>query len=1557
MDDKITVEVELKSKLDKLTQLDTSQLKLSQKQKEALEVNKQGAETALKNNDLKEFRFYFNQFADILKKATVSSGKISQNLQDLTKYQEGINKKIQELQEKRDKLEASITSAKGPNTLSKDKAQDLLNEFKDKNKIIGKGKDFLQDPSIINQGVQKLAVELEKAGKTWSKLTNEMAQAAGFKDKTSANAAHRFYESEQKYITTTQGQISDIDTEIASQNIEATDIASQIKKIEEESPQAAAALEKLYAAISELKEDTNTTITKEQSKRRKKKAKDQKGVDVDTKPLTEGINQQSSTLGRAFKQFSLYAVALRTIKQAAREAISTIKELDKSLTEQAMVTGKTREQTYALLSSYQELAAQTGSTTREIADLATQFMRQGKTTQESLVLTEAAMSAAKVAGISATDSINYLTTALNGFRLSANDAMNVSDKFAAIAANAATSYDEIAIALSKVASQANLAGMSIDYTTALLAKGLETTREAPETIGTALKTIIARMRELSDYGETLGGDTDINNVESQLAYVGIALRDNNGELRSTEEVLDQLGRKWDTLNSNQQAAVAKALAGTRQQSRLIAMMSDYERVIELQQTAERSSGATLSQMETYLEGMNAALNRVNIAWEKIVTNLVDNNFIISLVNTFSSVLDIIGRIFSTTSTIAPVMALMVMYATSLGAKKLEEYKIAKLQQKIDKEKRINDLKSFINTRKETLEKEKQLKLDIVAEELKDNKISTDEARVKNAKIEAQYTQDKIDNDEQILIAQDEINLLQNESVHQTADIASNIGMTTGGILSAITGSNIWLGVMTALGFAIKILPPLIKAVNAEMDRSNVKGLKGALLAMAKTAAASLGVPGLIMAAILLATAGIAGVTNLIKSATGNTSKTADEVNSLSNEIYQLETKASAINTITKSYDDLDKKLIKTNADQEEMNNLLDQAADKLDEEQKNAYKALQTNEDRLRYLKAIRQESEKEADELRGKQINLISNASSSTKNKLLDENTTDSNTLTAQAAIYANNNNELYKYIDSLTEAKAGVEDLAGVLLSELTPAQALAFAKQPELISKLVDSLNSLSTTYTSLSDSSVKGTAAEVLTSDDYSVVDKVNAYKDAMSSLDSEMAKILETTYSDIAVFAEFDTTVLDFINKKNFTTDGINSVGKAIQELGYNTAQSTQMIQLLFAAINSGLSIQDAIYNTFGSGLSDTDYNNILKAYSDAIGTGVLNMGQNIQSLKNTINSFYETAMKWNDLTDSEKTSFMVDNAELFKGQEGAQLLKAIESQDYNLIYAALSDKDGTLYKKVQQQIKDIDEEIKLEYAKLEEERDYAYIKYLEDQRKILKDSENLYAASLENRLEQEQKYLDEYKSYLEDQKEALTDSLDKRKEAYSDYFETVNQEAETEDFQTQEKTLIANISKLATSGNANAVNQSAQLEQQLKDLEKERLQTLRQQAQDNLVNSIENEVSEINEKFDKLLNSQSALLAAMTQDLSDPTKFLSNIIANKATQEGLTMTGLQSYVKDIQSIYSPLLGNDVLSKISVREEGNSLILNVNGEEINLSNSDQQSIYEAIMLALKQVGLK
>lgn len=1495
---------------------------------------------------------------------SVLSAKLSEALNLLSK---GANASARDLSiaggNIRKIIDELVKASAGAKGVSKEltKAQKSLEEATKARDALRKERSNITKTKINNEG--KLRTSEANRLATAANVTNDRGEAIKSYQAlvTAANkgniAAKEALENITRTFESYQARLNELNTTAipnADQTVKVA--AEQVAKVEQDSPETSASVQ-----MQEFGNELQNLIDKlkqMQSEGPDNSGGDNKPNDVgvdpgdDLKKLGQNTTQTSNSLGKAFKQFSIYAIALRSIKKAAHEAVSTIKELDRSLTEQAMVTGKTRKQTYALLSSYQELAAQTGATTREVAGLATQFMRQGKTTQDALTLTKAAMDAAKVAGISASDSVNYLTTALNGFQMSAKDALLVSDKFASIAANAATSYDEIATALSKVASQANLAGMSIDYTTALLAKGLETTREAPETMGTALKTVIARMREISDYGETLGGDTDVNNVESQLAYVGIALRDANGELRSTEVVLDELGKKWDALNSNQQAAVAKALAGTRQQSRLIAMMTDYERVVELQQISERSAGATLAQMETYLEGMDAALNKVNVAWESIVTNLVNNEFIISLVDGFSSVLNIIGRIFSTTSALAPVMALMVMHATSLGAKKLEEYKIAKLQQKVDKEKRINELKAFIEARKQTLEKEKQVKLDIIDQEVKKGKYTKEEADLKIAEVNAQYTKDIIDNDEQILIAQRQINLLQNESANQTAEMASNIGITGGGILSAITGSNIWLGIMTALGFAIKILPPLIKAVNAEMDRSNSKGLKGALAAMAKTAAASLGVPGLIMAVTLLAMAGIAGVTNLISTSTNKASETADEVNSLSNEIYKLETKARALENVTSSYAGLDNQIIKTQKDQEKMNELLDQAADKLDEEEQKAYKALATNEQRIRYLEAIQSKAEQDANKKRQEQLNKINKLNPTQRANFLDPNSTDSDVLTAQSAIYAINNAKLYNFVDGLEDAQEGVEKLAQSLLSQLSPAEALAFANTPDKIKNLVKTLNNAEI---QLSNGNNVGVSS-VLTSDDYSVVDKVKAYREALDSLDDSMKETFKTVYSDIEAFSNFSSSVLEFIDSSGVSIDNINAIGKAIQKLGYNSEESADRLQSLFGLIADGTDIQEAIYTTFGD-ISDEDYKKFINAYQSAMGTGVLNMGQNIEGLKKTINSFYEKAQEWNEMSDSEKTSFLADNASLFEGPDGQKLLEAIKSGDYNFIQNALGD-NKTLKDKVAQQIKDIDTEIAIENAKLEADRDYAYIAYLEEQKKLLQDSDNLYAASLDVRLEQEKKYLDEYKSYLEDQRDALKESLDKRKEAYSDYFESINQQADDEDFEEKESTLIANISKLATSGSADAVNQQAKLEQELAQLEKERLEELRQRAQDAVMENIDKTIEDIDQKFDELLNSQQALLNAMNGDLDNPGQFLSNMIGNKIMTEGLTDLQLTDYIKELQATYGSLNQFAGVDWNSLGQVLNTLNLNVNGTTINnLTAEEQQSVYTAIMTALQQVGLR
>lgn len=309
--------------------------------------------------------------------------------------------------------------------------------------------------------------------------------------------------------------------------------------------------------------------------------------------------------------------------------------------------------------------------TTEIAALTTEYLRQGRVLKDALELAEVTAKAAKIAGISASDSVNYLTAAVNGFGLAAKDAMEVSDKFAAVAASSASSYEELAVGMSKFAAQARVAGMSMDFAMGMLAKGVETTREAPETIGTAIKTVLSRMRELTDYGKTLEDGLDINRVEGALRQVGIRLRDANGEFRSMEDVLTEVGTKWDTLNKTQQASVAVALAGTRQQSRLIAMMNDFDRTLQLVQTSQESAGATNEQHAEYMKGMEAAMTNLQNAWQKFITTITESEVIVGVVRTIGDGLNWVSDVLNK---FGPIVKNTVIGVAALVAV-LKAYKI------------------------------------------------------------------------------------------------------------------------------------------------------------------------------------------------------------------------------------------------------------------------------------------------------------------------------------------------------------------------------------------------------------------------------------------------------------------------------------------------------------------------------------------------------------------------------------------------------------------------------------------------------------------------------------------------------------------------------------------------------------------------------------------------------------------------------------------------------------------------------------------------------------------
>jgi hypothetical protein len=274
------------------------------------------------------------------------------------------------------------------------------------------------------------------------------------------------------------------------------------------------------------------------------------------------------------------------------------------------------------------------------------------------------------------------------------------------------------------------------------------------------------------------------------------------------------------------------------------------------------------------------------------------------------------------------------------------------------------------------------------------------------------------------------------------------------------------------------------------------------------------------------------------------------------------------------------------------------------------------------------------------------------------------------------------------------------------------------------------------------------------------------------------------------------------------------------------------------------------------------------------------------------------------MSETDKMNFISDNAELFQGESGEALLKAFEEGNYKSIQEALGDTQGVLEEQRKRLLQDVKQTLKLEEGK--EDKNTAFIAILKGYEEFLENTEDLYKADLEMRLEQEKNQLAEYKEMLEKEKEALVESLEKRKEAYEKYFSDVDKKQEDEDYEAESELLVTNIAKLASSGDADAKAKTMELEQELKELEAERLQTLKERAREAILENMDNEIEEINDKFDKLLDSNQALLAAMQGDLANPTEFLAELIGNKFT-DGATKLELEDYIGNLESIYGNTL--------------------------------------------------
>ncbi len=207
---------------------------------------------------------------------------------------------------------------------------------------------------------------------------------------------------------------------------------------------------------------------------------------------------------------------------------------------------------------------------------------------------------------------------------------------------------EIAAALQKTSATARLAGVDLDQMAAIITVVSEKMRAAPETIGSAWKTILTRMQnvKIGKYFDEEG--ESISDVEKVLGNLGIRLRDDNDTFRDMGDVLDETMVLWKQLSLEgktvEMGLIANAFAGTRQSEVFKTLMDNQESYTEALKIEAESLGLVEQRYRLYSDSIEATKNRFTAAWEEMVQKTVSSDMVKTVTEVGIAILNIISNL-------------------------------------------------------------------------------------------------------------------------------------------------------------------------------------------------------------------------------------------------------------------------------------------------------------------------------------------------------------------------------------------------------------------------------------------------------------------------------------------------------------------------------------------------------------------------------------------------------------------------------------------------------------------------------------------------------------------------------------------------------------------------------------------------------------------------------------------------------------------------------------------------------------------------------------------------
>lgn len=388
-------------------------------------------------------------------------------------------------------------------------------------------------------------------------------------------------------------------------------------------------------------------------------------------------------------------LSMYDIVRYTRRVITNVTELDTAMTELRKVSDASTSRLNQDFETSAETANELGSSIKDVINATADWSRLGYSVDEAEKLAKVSTLYVNVGdNINMEEANQSLISTLQGYKLSADNAERIIDKFNEVANNYAIDSAGIGEALQRSAASFNAANTSLSESIALVTATNEVVQN-PEKVGNMWKTVSARIRgakaELEDMGEDTDGMVTSTSKLRDLVQgiTGFDIMEDENTFKSIYQIVVGIGKEWDKLTDVNRAALLEALAGKVQSNALAAALNNVDQLEAVYNTAETSEGSAQREQENYEKSIQYSLDKAKAQLEEMSTDLLDSAAIKGLITLGSEGLDLIDKLTSSIgllgiafSTFFSIMG--VKHKNTLGAYITGLGKDVELTEKIEK---------------------------------------------------------------------------------------------------------------------------------------------------------------------------------------------------------------------------------------------------------------------------------------------------------------------------------------------------------------------------------------------------------------------------------------------------------------------------------------------------------------------------------------------------------------------------------------------------------------------------------------------------------------------------------------------------------------------------------------------------------------------------------------------------------------------------------------------------------------------------------------------------------